>query len=651
MNAQQRLGSPNHHTPKQENIQKRRHFIVTCLMHIDAKQVHKAMSLTLPKDLFRIKRIRKRDRSYIRVSIDPLAGIAHTAKALRNLRLTLGARTREVSIKKKPIRLQKSKAKEEISVLTVNINGLKNSLAELRVLIAKMHPDVVCIQETRRIGGSNPTTIAGYTTIESPYGEKGTGLLTAISNRAGLIVKRVSVRENWLSTVVLGKKGQIDVINTYRHNGSEQRGITMAEIANHMKENRVRNIPSVAIGDWNGLAHDCAKTLQYHGITAIAENAGKKGTRVNSRGRPTKRAIDFAITDTINTISKQRRLTNWRISDHYPVLATLRIERATITEETTILFDRKRLEDPIIAKKIRECPAPEDESLSLQEYTTRFYENLMEHLRKLRILRETKGSNNDYISAKVKLAVHHKRILSRLVRKRRTEFDGLIEATKNLSKILREEKMKERRKALKQGILAMNQGNLKECWKWIKKRAGISTAPTASQRIYKAGSKEISSSDQENIAQWRLHFKSLSTICSDEKRLEGIKKPCPRLTEISDSPILWSEVRVTMAKLRKSKAAGDDRIPIELFKLCENEETPQSSLARSTFYILKRSFEEGVIPKEWQTCAIVPILKKGDAKDPNNYRGIALINTMLKIMTKILACRIKEACDEGKILI
>jgi hypothetical protein len=46
---------------------------------------------------------------------------------------------------------------------------------------------------------------------------------------------------------------------------------------------------------------------------------------------------------------------------------------------------------------------------------------------------------------------------------------------------------------------------------------------------------------------------------------------------------------------------------------------------------------DNVFPLEWRYCTVVPIHQKGDHLDPNNYRGIALRKTLLKVLTKVLA--------------
>jgi hypothetical protein len=50
----------------------------------------------------------------------------------------------------------------------------------------------------------------------------------------------------------------------------------------------------------------------------------------------------------------------------------------------------------------------------------------------------------------------------------------------------------------------------------------------------------------------------------------------------------------------------------------------------------------GGFPKSWNNALIVSIHKKDDPSDCNNYRGIFLINNILKIIAKIIANRISK---------
>ena len=52
------------------------------------------------------------------------------------------------------------------------------------------------------------------------------------------------------------------------------------------------------------------------------------------------------------------------------------------------------------------------------------------------------------------------------------------------------------------------------------------------------------------------------------------------------------------------------------------------------------------LPEEWKESIIVPIHKKGDKTDCNNYRGISLLPTTYKILSNILLSRLTPYAKE-----
>jgi hypothetical protein len=53
------------------------------------------------------------------------------------------------------------------------------------------------------------------------------------------------------------------------------------------------------------------------------------------------------------------------------------------------------------------------------------------------------------------------------------------------------------------------------------------------------------------------------------------------------------------------------------------------------------------LPQQWKKSIIVPIHKKGDKTDCNNYKGISLLTTAYKILSSILMARLTSYVDEG----
>jgi len=56
-------------------------------------------------------------------------------------------------------------------------------------------------------------------------------------------------------------------------------------------------------------------------------------------------------------------------------------------------------------------------------------------------------------------------------------------------------------------------------------------------------------------------------------------------------------------------------------------------------YCIKEGYAKK-LPEEWKESIIVPIHKKGDKTDCNNYRGISLLPTNCRILSNILFSRL-----------
>ncbi len=98
-------------------------------------------------------------------------------------------------------------------------------------------------------------------------------------------------------------------------------------------------------------------------------------------------------------------------------------------------------------------------------------------------------------------------------------------------------------------------------------------------------------------------------------------------SSISTSPRNVFEV---LSHLKENKAAGIDGLPPRLLKYCA------AGIASSVADLFNRSFAEGHFPTDWKAALIVPIFKKGDRSEPGNYRPIALLPVISKVMERIV---------------
>ena len=65
--------------------------------------------------------------------------------------------------------------------------------------------------------------------------------------------------------------------------------------------------------------------------------------------------------------------------------------------------------------------------------------------------------------------------------------------------------------------------------------------------------------------------------------------------------------------------------------------------------IYNKIFKSTIYPESWAKGLIVPIHKKGEKGNPNNYRRITLISTFAKIFSLVLRNRLNVWCESNQI--
>ena len=83
--------------------------------------------------------------------------------------------------------------------------------------------------------------------------------------------------------------------------------------------------------------------------------------------------------------------------------------------------------------------------------------------------------------------------------------------------------------------------------------------------------------------------------------------------------ILECEVKWTLGSITMNKASGGDGIPVELFQILEDDAV---KVLHST---CQQIWKTQHWPQDCKRSVVIPIPKKGNAKECSNYRTIALI--------------------------
>jgi len=97
---------------------------------------------------------------------------------------------------------------------------------------------------------------------------------------------------------------------------------------------------------------------------------------------------------------------------------------------------------------------------------------------------------------------------------------------------------------------------------------------------------------------------------------------------------------LAIVKLKSHKSPGIDQIPAELIK------TGGRTIRCAIHKLIIAIWNKEELPEEWKKSVIVPIHKKGDKTECNNYRGISLLPITYKILSSILLSRLIPYAEE-----
>jgi hypothetical protein len=85
-----------------------------------------------------------------------------------------------------------------------------------------------------------------------------------------------------------------------------------------------------------------------------------------------------------------------------------------------------------------------------------------------------------------------------------------------------------------------------------------------------------------------------------------------------------------ITSVKNRKAPGYDGLHLELFHYAPH------NVKLRVLDILNICWMTYTIPNDWQKAIIIPIFKKGDRNNCNNYWGISLLTATYKICAKII---------------
>jgi hypothetical protein len=154
----------------------------------------------------------------------------------------------------------------------------------------------------------------------------------------------------------------------------------------------------------------------------------------------------------------------------------------------------------------------------------------------------------------------------------------------------------------------------------------------------------------ENMSDGKFDNAFAMRVSKEVKNIAREEKESDRRTNVDDEmlwmnrPILIREIKAAIDKLKKGKAAGIDNIVTEICKYGGD----RFLYCLSCFFQLVWEKEE--IPDDWNRAIVVPIFKKGDNRNPFDYRGISLLSVIGKLFAAVLNERMMKWCEDNDLL-
>ena len=104
------------------------------------------------------------------------------------------------------------------------------------------------------------------------------------------------------------------------------------------------------------------------------------------------------------------------------------------------------------------------------------------------------------------------------------------------------------------------------------------------------------------------------------------------------------EVQKIILQLKNSKSTGLDTIDSQIIKYSLPYILP------AVTHIVNLSINSGIFPNQWKTAKVIPLLKSGDPLNPKNYRPVAMLPILSKVLEKVVFCQVSAYMENNGLM-
>ena len=252
----------------------------------------------------------------------------------------------------------------------------------------------------------------------------------------------------------------------------------------------------------------------------------------------------------------------------------------------------------------------------------------------------TEFTNNSTVksqnpSAAIKNKIHlRKRLLKTLEKK---PSNPLRDRIKNLNIEIRHHFRSLKTKSIRRKITP---GNSKSLWDAVRlaKNVNIQQLP---QKMFKDN---INIKNEDLPDEFANFFQSkVDNIVNAQIIKNDVFNGTQKLTPTDLDFMQESDVETAINSLKNKNCEGHDRIPVRILA------DGKLLLLKPLTQLFRKIYQTRQIPEQWLISKIIPIHKKGQTKNVENYRPIANLCSCSKIFEKLILQRIRKLEFDNKI--
>ena len=116
-----------------------------------------------------------------------------------------------------------------------------------------------------------------------------------------------------------------------------------------------------------------------------------------------------------------------------------------------------------------------------------------------------------------------------------------------------------------------------------------------------------------------------------------------RTSNFSLSCVHPDSVKKIILGLKNSKSYGIDKIDTYILKLIVNDILPAIT------HIVNLSIQQGKFPTLYKIAKVIPLLKKDDPLDPKNYRPVAILPILSKVVERVIFIQVVEYMSKNEL--